>query len=342
MTAVPATDRLPTYSFVVPMLNEEQILPELCRRLSATADKLDGDSEFILVDDGSEDRSREVALQLRDEDPRVKLVTLSRNFGHQMAITAGIDLAKGEAVVVLDADLQDPPELVVDMASCWRAGFDVVHAVRTERKGESRFKRRTAHLFYRVLNRASDVELPHDAGDFRLIDRRVAEVVRNMREPSRYLRGLFAWVGFRQTVVRYERNERFAGESKFSLSRMLAFAIDGLLGFSSAPLRLALGLGFIISALAFAAGLTAIILKLVNAYTIPGWASVTVMLSFLSGVQLLLTGAVGEYVGRIYEQGKERPLYLISEAHGIVEQDSQVRAGSTSPGEAAYVRGELR
>lgn len=339
MSSHPDEGGLSTYSFVIPLMNEEQVLPELHQRLGATAEKLDGDCEFILVDDGSEDRSREVAVRLRDQDPRVKVISLSRNFGHQMAITAGIDVARGDAVVIMDADLQDPPELVVEMAARWRDGFDVVHAVRSRRRGESQFKLRTAHLFYRVLNRASDVELPLDAGDFRLIDRRVAEVIRNMREPSRYLRGLFAWVGFRQTEVAYERDERFAGDSKYSLGHMARFAVDGLLGFSTAPLRLALGLGFIISALAFAAGVTAIVLKLTGAYTIPGWASVVVMLSFFSGVQLLVVGSVGQYVGRIYEQGKNRPLYLISEAHGIGETH---RSKKTAPeellGDATQVR----
>ncbi|MGZ8669232.1 MAG: glycosyltransferase family 2 protein [Solirubrobacterales bacterium] len=334
-----AAEPVPTYSWVVPVLNEEDVLPELHRRLSETAEKLDGPSEFILVDDGSIDRSREVVLQLRDRDPRLKLVALSRNFGHQLAITAGIDVARGDAVVVMDSDLQDPPEVVVEMAARWREGFDLVHGVRTARRGEGAFKRHTAHLFYRLLNRASDVDLPLDTGDFRLLDRRVADVVRRMREPNRYLRGLFAWVGFRQTGVQYERDERYAGDTKFSLMRMLSFAVDGLTGFSTVPLRLALGLGLAISALAFAAGLAAVVLKLTGAYTISGWASVTVMITFFSGVQLLMLGAVGQYVGRIFEQGKARPLYLIAETHGIEEP-----AGATGPGPGttAAARGQER
>ncbi|MGZ8674115.1 MAG: glycosyltransferase family 2 protein [Solirubrobacterales bacterium] len=334
-----AAEPVPTYSWVVPVLNEEDVLPELHRRLSETAEKLDGPSEFILVDDGSIDRSREVVLQLRDRDPRLKLVALSRNFGHQLAITAGIDVARGDAVVVMDSDLQDPPEVVVEMAARWREGFDLVHGVRTARRGERAFKRHTAHLFYRLLNRASDVDLPLDTGDFRLLDRRVADVVRRMREPSRYLRGLFAWVGFRQTGVPYERDERYAGDSKFSLMRMLSFAVDGLIGFSTVPLRLALGLGFVISALAFAAGVAAIVLKLTGAYTISGWASVTVMITFFSGVQLLMLGAVGQYVGRIFEQGKARPLYLIAETHGIEEP---ARTSGPEPGATAAARGQER
>jgi glycosyltransferase involved in cell wall biosynthesis len=342
MARFEAKGTLPTYSFVIPLMNEESALPELHRRLSSTAEQLDGPSEFILVDDGSTDRSREVTLELRSGDPRVKLVSLSRNFGQQLALTAGIDLAQGDAIVLIDADLQDPPEVAVEMAARWRAGFDVVYGVRTTRKGESRFKLRTSHFFYRLLNRASDVELPVDAGDFRLIDRRVAEVVRNMREPSRYLRGLFAWVGFRQTQVPYERDERFSGDTKYSVARMMRLAIDGLLAFSTVPLRLALSLGFIISVAAFLAGITAIVVKLTGAYTIPGWASVVVMLSFLSGVQLLVIGAVGQYVGRVYEQGRNRPLYLISEAHGIVDGEPRPRAGvEGSSREGSYVQREI-
>ncbi|MGZ5331125.1 MAG: glycosyltransferase, partial [Solirubrobacterales bacterium] len=250
-----------------------------------------------------------------------------------------IDVARGDAVVVMDSDLQDPPEVVVEMAARWREGFDLVHGVRTARRGEGAFKRHTAHLFYRLLNRASDVDLPLDTGDFRLLDRRVADVVRRMREPNRYLRGLFAWVGFRQTGVQYERDERYAGDTKFSLMRMLSFAVDGLTGFSTVPLRLALGLGLAISALAFAAGLAAVVLKLTGAYTISGWASVTVMITFFSGVQLLMLGAVGQYVGRIFEQGKARPLYLIAETHGIEEP---ARASGPGPGATAAARGQER
>jgi len=307
----------PTYSFVLPILNEEEVLHELHRRLSAVAEDLDGPAEFIFVDDGSQDRTRETLLDLRKIDPRVKLVFFSRNFGHQLAITAGIDCAGGDAVIVMDSDLQDPPEVVPRLAERWREGYQVVYAVRSAREGESAFKLRTAKLFYRLLNRASDIELPLDAGDFRLIDRRVADVIRSMREPDRYLRGMIAWAGFRQTGIEYERAPRAAGSTKYSLARMIRFAIDGLISFSTIPLRLALGLGFVISGLAFAAGVVAVILKLAGAYAIPGWASVVVLVSFFSGVQLLVLGMMGQYVGRVYEQGKGRPLYLISETHGF-------------------------
>ena len=320
--------RDPTYSFVLPVMNEEALLGELHQRLSRVAEELDGPAEFIFVDDGSHDRSREELLRLRQEDRRVKLVFFSRNFGHQIAITAGVDCAQGDAVIVMDSDLQDPPEVVPRLAERWRQGNEVVYAVRSEREGESGFKLRTAHLFYRLLNRVSDIELPLDAGDFRLMDRRVADVIRNMREPDRYLRGMVAWAGFRQTGVEYERAARSAGETKYSLARMIKFAIDGLISFSTIPLRLALGLGFVISMLAFAAGIVAAVLKLAGAYTIPGWASLTVLLSFFSGVQLLVLGVMGQYVGRIYEQGKARPLYLISEAHGFSEREEQSLRGT--------------
>jgi polyisoprenyl-phosphate glycosyltransferase len=310
---------MPTISFVVPIKDEEEVLRELHRRLDATSREIDGECEFILVDDGSTDGSREVASQLRQEDERVKILALTRSFGHQLAITAGLDFASGDAVVVIDGDLQDPPEVVLEMIPLWREGYEVVHAVRRRRSGESRLKLWTARWFYRVMRRLSEVRFPIDAGDFRLVDRRVADVVRGMREPDRYLRGMFAWVGFRQTSVSYDRDERFAGRTKNSWSRMISFAIDGIIGFSVAPLRFVLGLGFVISALSIAMGIAAIVIKLTGG--IPpggqGWASLTVLISFLAGVQLIVLGMVGLYVARAYEQGKQRPLYLVASAEGL-------------------------
>jgi polyisoprenyl-phosphate glycosyltransferase len=306
-------------SFVVPVCNEEEVLPELHRRLDAVAGQMEGECEFILVDDGSTDRSREVMSELRARDGRVKLLFLARNFGHQLAITAGLDFAAGDAVVIIDGDLQDPPETVLEMIPLWREGYEVVHAVRRRRAGESRMKLWTAHTFYRVLHRLSDVEFPVDAGDFRLVDRRVADVVRSMREPDRYLRGMFAWVGFRQTSVSYDRDERFAGETKNSWHQMISFAIDGIMGFSVTPLRFILGLGFAISALSIIWGLVAIIVKITG--SVPpggqGWASLTVLVTFLAGVQLIVLGMIGLYVARAYEQGKHRPLYLVASAEGL-------------------------
>jgi polyisoprenyl-phosphate glycosyltransferase len=313
----------PAYSFVIPLFNEEHVLPELHRRLGAVADTLDGPSEFILVDDGSTDGTGEIAEGLRAADDRVKLVVLSRNFGHQLAISAGLDFASGDAVVIMDGDLQDPPELVPELAERWRQGYDVVYAVRASRPGETRFKRATASLFYRLMARLTNVQIPLDAGDFRLVDSRVATIVANMPEPDRYLRGMFAWVGFRQTGVTYEREARTSGETKYSLMQMLRFATDALLSFSTAPLRLTLATGFAVAGLAFAAGVAAIVLKVSDAFTTPGWASLVVVLSFFSGVQLIVLGTVGLYVGRIYAQGKQRPLYVVGRTVGFSgsEQD---------------------
>jgi polyisoprenyl-phosphate glycosyltransferase len=322
-----------TYSFVIPVCDEEAVLPELHRRLSTVAEQLDGDCEFVLVDDGSTDRSREAMLELRAADPRVKLLLLARNFGHQLAISAGLDFASGDAVVIMDADLQDPPEVALEMAALWREGYEVVHGVRRRRAGENRLKLWTAHLFYRLLRRVSEVDLPLDAGDFRLADRRVADIVRGMREPHRYLRGMFAWAGFRQTGVSYERDARFAGTTKNSWPRMIGFAIDGILGFSVVPLRIVLGLGFVMSAVAIVVGMIAIGLKLAGALPpVSGWASLTVLVSFLAGVQLIVLGTVGLYVARAYEQGKHRPLYLVAERHGL----------GSAPAPADYVLGSQR
>jgi glycosyltransferase involved in cell wall biosynthesis len=310
---------MPMISFVIPVKDEEEVLPELYRRLDATSREIQGECEFILVDDGSTDRSREVLSELRGRDERVKLLFLARNFGHQLAITAGLDFASGDAVVIMDGDLQDPPDVVLEMVPLWREGYEVVHAVRRERAGESRLKLWTARRFYRLLHRLSDIEFPLDAGDFRLADRRVADVVRGMREPDRYLRGMFAWVGFRQATVSYDRDERFAGKTKNTWPKMISFAIDGILGFSVAPLRFILGLGFVISALSLAWGLVAIIVKLAG--SVPpggqGWASLTVLVTFLAGVQLIVLGMMGLYVARAYEQGKNRPLYLVASAEGL-------------------------
>jgi polyisoprenyl-phosphate glycosyltransferase len=310
---------MPTLSFVVPIRDEEEVLPELHRRLDSVAAQIQGETEFILVDDGSTDGSREVMSELRARDPRVKLLFLARSFGHQLAISAGLDFASGDAVVIIDGDLQDPPELVLEMIPLWREGYEVVHAVRRRRSGESRLKLWTASFFYRLLHRLSDVEFPVDAGDFRLVDRRVADVVRGMREPDRYLRGMFAWVGFRQTSVSYDRDRRYAGETKNSWAKMISFAIDGILGFSVAPLRFILGLGFVISALSIAMGFASIVVKLAGG--VPpggqGWASLTVLVTFLAGVQLIVLGTIGLYVARAYEQGKARPLYLVARAEGL-------------------------
>ncbi len=324
------------YSIVVPVYDEAETLQALYERLAILLERLDGPAEVILVDDGSQDDSffRMTELSLRDE--RFKLLQLSRNFGHQAAITAGLDFATGKAVVVMDADLQDPPEVVLALAERWREGFEVVYAVRRERPGENRFKRSTAAAFYRLLRRLSDIDIPADVGDFRLVDRKALEAYKSMRENDRFVRGMFSWVGFKQIGVPYDRAERFAGETKYPLRKMMRFAVDGIVSFSNAPLRLALTLGFAVSLGSFVYGFVAIILKVTGAFTVPGWASLIFVVSFLGGVQLIVLGVVGEYVGRIYEETKRRPLYVVRRTSGFSgrpERPERVVVGGAETGE---------
>jgi dolichol-phosphate mannosyltransferase len=307
----------PEYSFVIPVLNEQESLEVLFERLSAVLDALDGPGEVILVDDGSTDGSFERVRAMHDRDPRFKAMRLSRNFGHQLALTAGLDQARGHAVIAMDADLQDPPEVALELAKRWREGYAVVYAVREQRLGETRMKLVTAKLFYRLLRRLSDVEMPGDAGDFRLIDRRILRVMGSMREHNRYLRGMSAWVGFDQTGVTYIRDARYAGETNYSTSKMIRFGLSGIVSFSTAPLRLALNLGFTVSLLAFLIGLTAIAVKIFGVFAVPGWASIVVVIAFLGGVQLTILGVMGEYVAQIHEEVKQRPLYLIRDVIGL-------------------------
>jgi glycosyltransferase involved in cell wall biosynthesis len=307
----------PEYSFVVPVYNEEEALPELLRRVAALLERMDGECEVILVDDGSSDRSYEVMAEGREQDPRFKLLRLSRNFGHQIAVTAGLDVAQGNAVIVMDADLQDPPEVAIEMAARWREGFDIVYAVREEREGETPFKRATAKVFYRVFRRMTDVDVPLDVGDFRLVDRRALDAFRSMRETNRYVRGMFSWIGFRQVGVPFRREERFAGETKYPFGKMVKFATDGIVSFSAAPLRLALKIGFLVSGLSFLMGAVFLVSKILGLYSVPGLASIAVFVAFLGGIQLLLLGIVGEYIARIHDEVKGRPLYLVSDAQGL-------------------------
>ena len=310
-------EKPPEYSLVVPVYNEEETLPELMRRLAALLEKMDGESEVVLVDDGSSDSSYELMAAMRKTDSRFKLLRLSRNFGHQIAVTAGLDAATGNAVIVMDADLQDPPEVAVDLAARWREGFDVVYAIREERRGESPFKRATAKLFYRTFRRMTDVDVPLDVGDFRLIDRRALDAFRSMRETNRYVRGMFSWIGFRQSGVPFRREERFAGETKYPLGKMVKFATDGIVSFSAAPLRLALKLGFAVAGLSFLMGAVFLVSKVAGFYSVPGLASIAVFVAFLGGIQLFLLGIVGEYIARIHDEVKGRPLYLVRDAQGL-------------------------
>jgi polyisoprenyl-phosphate glycosyltransferase len=307
----------PTFSIVVPVYNEEESLEELARRLGLLLERLGGRGEVILVDDGSTDRSYELMLAARARDDRFKVLRLSRNFGHEIATTAGVDASTGDAVVIMDADLQDPPEVVDEMAARWRKGIDVVYTIRDERPGETWFKRATAVAFYRLFNRLAGIGVPLDAGDFRLVDRRALQAFKAMRESNRYVRGMFGWIGFRQEGVHYTRDERFAGQTKYPFRKLLRLATDGIVSFSSAPLRFALNLGFFVSVLSFLLGVSFLIWKVIGFYSVPGLASIAVYVSFLGGIQLLILGVIGEYIARIHDEVKRRPLYLVSDAHGV-------------------------
>jgi polyisoprenyl-phosphate glycosyltransferase len=310
------------YSIVIPVFNEEAVLPVLLRRLDVLMDGLDGPAETIFVDDASTDCSSIVLQQKAKDDPRCRYIGLSRNFGHQIAITAGMDAAAGQAVIVMDADLQDPPEVVGDMIARWREGYEIVYARRLSRGGESRFKRWTASLFYRILARLSSIEIPRDVGDFRLIDRKVLEAFRAMPERDRFVRGMFAWLGFRQTEVTFHRLPRFAGETKYPFWRMLKLAVNGALSFSEVPLRLAIWCGLAVSTLAMLYGLYVTGLWLADSELVKGWPSTIIVISFLCGLNMLMTGIVGLYVGRIHAEVKRRPLYVVSQKVGFDRDDA--------------------
>jgi glycosyltransferase involved in cell wall biosynthesis len=305
-------DSPPVLSVVIPVYNEEKVLPELCRRLYQTMSAIGKPWEVIFVNDGSQDRSSEVLRAIPPGDGQVKIVEFSRNFGHQAAITAGIDCARGDAVVVMDSDLQDPPEILSQMVERWGQGVEVVYAVRKRRK-ESWFKRACYYLFYRLLRILSAMDIPPDAGDFCLMDRCVADQLRRLSEHGRFVRGLRAWVGFRQESLEYERSARFAGESKYTGHKLFRLALDGIFSFSYAPLRLATFIGLIVSLAAFVEGGRIIYLKLFVGQFIHGLAALSVFVLFLGGIELLFLGLVGEYVGRVYEEVKGRPTYIVKE-----------------------------
>ncbi len=315
------------YSFVVPVFNEEAVLPILLRRLDALLNTLDGPAEVIFVDDGSSDcTSIFLGAKARD-DARYRYIGLSRNFGHQVAITAGMDAAAGAAVIIMDADLQDPPEVVGDMIAQWKQGYDVVYGKRLSRHGDSAFKQWSAATFYKLLGRLSSIDIPRDVGDFRLIDRKVLEAFRAMPEQDRFVRGMIAWLGFRQTEVGFHRVARAAGETKYPFWKMARFAVSGAIGFSDAPLRLAIWAGAAVSAMAVLYGLYVIVLALTHSELVTGWSSTIVVISFLCGMNMLLTGIVGLYVGRIHAEVKRRPLYVVADKIGF---DRRAEAGDVS------------
>ncbi len=315
----------PVYSFVIPIFNEEAVIPILARRMISLLEKLDRPAEVIFVDDGSSDTGAIFLRGMASDHPEFRLVELSRNFGHQIAITAGMDVASGDAVIVMDADLQDPPEVALELISKWKEGYEIVYARRIRREGETLFKRLTAKVFYRILSLMTSVDIPKDVGDFRLVGRRALDAFKAMPERDRFVRGMFAWIGFPQTEVLYERPARAAGETKYPFWKMLRLAVHGIVSFSEKPLRIALWLGIAVSFCAALFGIYAVFSKVFLSGVISGWASTVVIISFLSGINLFMTGIIGLYVGGIYAEVKRRPLYVVkqdSSKNGKYQEDT--------------------
>ena len=309
---------MPKYSLIIPIYNEEETIPELYRRVSDVMDSLDDSVELILINDGSRDCSLNLMRELQERDARVCYISFARNFGHQAAVTAGLNFARGQVIVVLDADLQDPPELIPKMIESWQAGYHVVYAQRTKRKKESWFKRLTAYVFYRLLRRLADVDIPADTGDFCLMDRQVVDLLNSMPERNRYIRGLRAWIGFRQTAVKFERDPRFAGEVKYTFKKSLALAINSLVSFSKIPLRISTYLGLFSALIALLMALLVLYWRLQQPDSpVTGLATILIAVFFLGSVQLISIGILGEYIGRIYEEVKGRPAYTIAEIAGL-------------------------
>lgn len=306
----------PVFSIIAPVFNENEILPKLVARVREVMETTGETWEFVLVDDGSTDGSTDSIRAFGREDECIRPVIFARNFGHQLAVTAGLDYSRGQAVVIIDADLQDPPEVILNLIKKWREGYEVVYAVRAEREGESWFKLFTASLFYRIIYRITDVDIPMDTGDFRLLDRKVVDVIGQMRERHRFLRGMSAWVGFHQTGVEYKRSARYAGETKYPFKRMLKFALDAITSFSYFPLQLATYLGFIAAGLSILAIPVVVAMRLAGSQAFFGQATTLIAVLFLGGVQLISLGILGEYIGRLYDEAKGRPLYIVAEAPG--------------------------
>jgi dolichol-phosphate mannosyltransferase len=301
------------YSLVIPLYNEEEVIHETIKRVTAVMSNKDFEYEIVFVNDGSKDKTEEIVKGYSKEDKHIKLISLSRNFGHQTAITAGMDNAVGDAVIVMDADLQDPPEVVLQMIDKFNEGYDVVYAIRAKRKGETFFKKFTAKVFYRFLKSMCDVEIPVDTGDFRLISRQVSDVLKNLTERNRYVRGLVSWVGFKQTGIYYEREERFAGETKYPLKKMIKLSVDGITSFSTKPLKLSEWVGSIMAIVGFIYAIVIIIQKIAGTSMEAGWASTIVAILIIGGIQLIMLGIAGEYIARIFDESKNRPLYIIKE-----------------------------
>jgi polyisoprenyl-phosphate glycosyltransferase len=302
----------PVYSVVAPVFNEIETLPHFYRRVIEVMEGVAEPFELVLINDGSMDGSFLAMQELHRSDPRVRVINFSRNFGHQIAISAGLDYARGEAVIIIDADLQDPPEVIPELIARWKDGAEVVYAQRSKRRGETRFKLLTAAAFYRLITRMTSINIPSDTGDFRLLDRRVVDTLVKMREHHRFMRGLSAWVGFRQEAVLYERHERFAGTTKYPLRKMIRFSLDAITSFSQVPLRLATSFGFILAGISLIGILVAAILRIFTG-AISGQASTLILVLLLGGIQLIFLGIIGEYLGRIYDEVRARPLYIVRE-----------------------------
>ncbi|MEL7644039.1 MAG: glycosyltransferase family 2 protein [bacterium] len=304
----------PTFSIIAPVFNEKDCIGTLVQRVGEVMDTTGEPWELVIVDDGSQDGSTDIIRRLAKEDKRVRAVIFARNFGHQIAVTAGMDYSRGDAVIIIDADLQDPPEVMLEMIQRWREGYQVVYGIRSEREGETWFKKTTASLFYRMIARITDVKIPLDTGDFRLMDRSVVKVMNSMREKHRFLRGMSSWVGYCQIGVSYHRAARFAGETKYPLKKMLKLALNAVTSFSYFPLQLATYVGFISDGISIVAIPIVIILRLTGSQAFFGQATTLLAVLFLGGVQLISLGILGEYIGRIYDEVKGRPLYIVSEA----------------------------
>ena len=303
-----------TYSIVAPIYNEIEIIDEFCKRINAVMDSTGETWELVLVSDGSTDGSTERIRELASADEHIRPVIFARNFGHQIAVTAGLDYTRGESVTIIDADLQDPPEVILDLIEKWQEGYEVVYAVRAEREGESWFKKFTASLFYRIIYKITDVEIPLDTGDFRLLDRKVVDVMNSMREKHRFLRGMSSWIGYKQIGVEYKRAARFAGETKYPFKKMLQLALNAVTSFSYFPLQVASYFGFFSAGLAIIAIPVVAILRMTGSHSFEGQTTTLIAVLFLGGVQLISLGILGEYIGRLYDEAKGRPLYIVSEA----------------------------
>jgi dolichol-phosphate mannosyltransferase len=313
-------------SIIIPCFNEALVIRETLARIDRVCRSIpDMDVELICIDDGSSDDTFAILESLAHDDQRLKLIQLSRNFGHQIAVTAGLDMARGDAIVIIDADLQDPPEVIPDMIAKWKEGFDVVYAMRTERPGETYFKTGSARLFYRILRRLSDVSIPVDTGDFRLISRRVAETLATMPERDRYVRGMISWIGFKQTALPYKRSQRLAGESKYTLLRLIQLAMDGILSFSTKPLQISIALGLASAGLAIFGIFYALIMRLFTNIWVQGWTALIIAVLFMGGIQLITIGILGGYVGRTYMETKRRPLYIVNAYKGFDDMDIMKR-----------------